>query len=228
MSPDPIALEVPAQVHGHVLLRVPAGEPPAGGWPLLAGFHGYAETAEKHLAQLETIPGTEGWALCAVQALHAFYTRGNEVVAGWMTRFAREQAIADNTAYVAAALAAARGQLGAAGSGRLALLGFSQGVAMAYRAAADHVRRGVACHGLVALSGDVPPELAAMDLGGFPAVLIGRGTREEWYSEEKLAADLALLAEKNVAARAVRFEGGHEWTDPFRRAAGEFLDGVFA
>jgi predicted esterase len=228
MSPDPVALEVPAQVHGHVLLRVPEGEPPAGGWPLLAGFHGYAETAEKHLAQLATIPGSERWALCAVQALHPFYTRGNEVVAGWMTRFARERAIADNTAYVAAAVAAARARLDAAGAGRLVFLGFSQGVAMAYRAAADHARRGVACHGLVALAGDVPPELAAVDLSGFPAVLIGRGTREEWYSEEKLAADLALLAEKGVTARAARFEGGHEWTDPFRRAAGEFLADVFA
>jgi predicted esterase len=228
VSAQAVALEVPAQVHGHVLLRVPDGEPLAGGWPLLAGFHGYAETAEKHLAQLQTIPGSEGWALCAVQALHPFYTRGNEVVAGWMTRFARERAIADNTAYVAAAVAAAREGLGAAGAGRLALLGFSQGVAMAYRAAADHVRRGVACHGLVALSADVPPELAGMDLSGFPAVLIGRGTQEEWYSEEKLAADLALLAEKGVAARAVRFEGGHEWTDPFRRAAGGFLGGVLA
>lgn len=228
MSARAVALEVPAQVHGHVLLRVPDGEPPVGGWPLLAGFHGYAETAEKHLAQLETLPGAEGWALCAVQALHPFYTRGNEVVAGWMTRFARERAIADNTAYVAAAVAAARTRLGAAGAGRLAFLGFSQGVAMAYRAAAEHVRRGVACRGLVALSGDVPPELAAMDLSGFPAVLIGRGTREEWYSEEKLAADLALLAERGVTARAVRFEGGHEWTDAFRRVAAEFLAGVFA
>ncbi|HEX5758028.1 MAG TPA: phospholipase [Thermoanaerobaculia bacterium] len=214
---------MPARVHGHLLLRVPDGAPPAGGWPILAGFHGYAETAERHLAQLETLPGAGGWALCAVQALHPFYTRGNEVVAGWMTRFARERAIADNVAYVAAAVAAARARLGAAASDRLAFLGFSQGVAMAYRAAADHVRRGVPCHGVVALSADVPPDVAAADLAGFPPVLVARGLGEDWYTEEKLAADLATLAGKGVAARSLRFAGGHEWTDAFRQAAGEFL-----
>ncbi|MGH9361759.1 MAG: alpha/beta hydrolase, partial [Thermoanaerobaculia bacterium] len=105
--------------------------------------------------------------------------------------------------------------------------GFSQGVAMAYRAAADHVRRGEPCHGVVALSADVPPEVAAADLTGFPPVLVGRGAGEEWYSEEKLAADLATLAAKGIAARAFRFAGGHEWTDAFRQAAGEFLAEVF-
>jgi predicted esterase len=144
-----------------------------------------------------------------------------------MTREDREREIEDHVRYLDALYLAVRRERGRARA-RVVVLGFSQGVAMAYRAAADHARRGVACRGLVALAGDVPPELAEMELSGFPAVLIGRGTQEDWYSEEKLAADLALLAEKGVVAQAVRFEGGHEWTDPFRRAAGEFLDGVLA
>jgi predicted esterase len=223
-------------VHGTVLLRPP--EDGAGPPPLLVGFHGYGETAERHLAELERLPGAAAWALCAVQALHPFYTRGGDVVAGWMTRFARERAIEDNLAYVAAAVERARRELAGAaghpearraeGSQRLAFIGFSQGVAMAYRAAADCVRRGVACHGLVALAGDVPPELTERDLAGFPPVLIGRGSREDWYSEEKLADDRELLAAKGIEVELAPFEGGHEWTDPFRLAAGEFLGKVLA
>jgi predicted esterase len=210
---------VPALVHGTVLLRPPLDGSSAP--PLVVGFHGYGETAERHLAELERLPGSEGWALCAVQGLNLFYTRSGDVVASWMTRFARERAIADNLAYVAAAVEQARQELGAGES--LAFVGFSQGVAMAYRAAADCVRRGVPCHALVALAGDVPPDLAERELSGFPPVLIGRGSGEEWYSEEKLAGDRALLGAQGITVRLAPFAGGHEWTDDFRHAAGEFL-----
>ena len=54
------------------------------------------------------------------------------------------------------------------------------GVAMAYRAAA-----GSSATGIIALGGDMPPEIAESDQP-LPPVLIGRGTREEWYTEEKL------------------------------------------
>ncbi len=232
-----MTIEVPARVHGTVLLR-PLPDGGAAAPPLVVGFHGYGESAERHLGQLERLPGAAAWALCAVQGLHLFYTRTGEVVASWMTSFARERAIADNLAYVAAAVERARRELAGAaghpearsaeGSQRLAFVGFSQGVAMAYRAAADAVRRGGPCHGLVALAGDVPPELAEQDLAGFPPVLIGRGSREEWYSEEKLARDLELLAAKGVVARVAPFDGGHQWTDAFRAAAGDFLREVLA
>ena len=36
---------------------------------LLVGFHGYAETAEMHMAELQKIPGAGEWSLAAVQAL---------------------------------------------------------------------------------------------------------------------------------------------------------------
>ena len=59
-------------------------------------------------------------------------------------------------------------------SQRLAYLGFSQGAAMAYRAAAGS---GHPCQGVVVLGGDVPPELEGRDLASFPPVLLGRGKR---------------------------------------------------
>lgn len=205
---------IEARVHGRYLLRPAAGEPVG----VVVGFHGYGESAAPHLEALLEVPGIERWTVAAIQGLHPFYTRLGEVVASWMTKLDREVAITDNIAYVGAAV---REILAAAGiDGPLVYAGFSQGVAMAYRASAGAGHR---CHGLIALAGDVPPELADADLAGFPRVLIGRGDGDGWYTEEKLTADVQLLRRKGVAVEFERFEGGHEWTPAFNRRCGELL-----
>jgi len=214
---------IATQVHGRYLVEAPAPLKQGQACPLLVGFHGYGETAEKHLGELRKIPGANQWVLCAVQALHPFYNRTGEVIAGWMTRQDRELAIADNVAYVAGVVADLRKTLPA--SDRLVFLGFSQGAAMAYRAATGSGHR---CHGVVVLGGDVPPELEEGDLAaGFPPVLLGRGSSEEWYDAAKMEHDVELLRGKGVDVRPVVFTGGHEWTNEFRAAAGGFLREVF-
>src|SRR4029077_9861550 len=116
---------IPATTHGRYLVR--QGPPER----LLVGFHGYGENAEVHMGQLRQIPGIERWTAVAVQALHPFYlNRSGEIVASWMTSLDRELAIEDNRAYVRSVVAAFRPPR------HLVFLGFSQGVAMAYRAAA--------------------------------------------------------------------------------------------
>lgn len=202
---------LPATVHGHYWVR-PAREA-AGPAPLLVGFHGYGETGEGFLESLEGIPGVAGWHLASVQGLHPFYTRKGEVVAGWMTRFDRELAIADNTAYARAVVEALREELPAAPT--LVFAGFSQGVAMAYRAAAAMPSAGV-----LSLAGDVPPEV---DPAALPPVLAGRGRDDEWYDDAKLAEDRRRLEAAGVPVETCVFDGGHEWTPEFYRAAGRFL-----
>lgn len=206
---------VAATVHGRYLLDTPAQ---VEGAPLLVGFHGYGENAERHLEELRRIPGASRCVLCAVQALHPFYNRTGEVIACWMTRLDREQAIEDNIRYVAGVVESVKRELPV--SERLVYLGFSQGAAMAYRAAAG---AGHPCQGLIVLGGDVPPELEQQDLSGFPPVLLGRGSSEEWYDAAKMEHDVELLRAKGVDVRPVIFQGGHEWTDEFRAAAGELL-----
>ena len=209
-------LLVECRVHGRVLVD----DAPGGGDALLVGFHGYGENAERHLELLRRIPRAPRWRLAAVQALHPFYnTKTGDVVGSWMTKQDREQAIEDNVAYVRAAI----GRLRDGGSGPLVIAGFSQGVAMAWRAAARGVER---CDGVIALGGDVPPELADRDLSHIGAALVGRGARDEWYSEEKQQRDLELLARQGVAARPFVFDAAHEWTPEFDRAAGDFLAGL--
>lgn len=180
---------------------------------LLVGFHGYAEAADVNFAELQKLPGIERWSVVSIQALHPFYTRLGEVVASWMTKLDRELAIADNLRYVRNVLS----QLPP--PRQLVFAGFSQGATMAARAAAH-----IPCAGLIVLAGDVPPDVKN-DGARFPPVLLARGTRDEWYTDEKFRADVAFLEPRTRVAQCV-FDGGHEWSDAFRTAAGELLAGT--
>lgn len=210
-----------ATVHGRVLIE--EASRPAG---LLIGFHGYGQVAEDIHEQLTQIPGTGEWTKVSIQALNRFYTRGDgKVVANWMTRQDRELAIADNIAYVQNALDDATGTSDSAPRTshpalRTVFVGFSQGASMAYRAAL-HSRHGAA--GIVALAGDIPPEVKDDQSRVWPKVLIGVGDGEEWYAGPKLDVDLEFLRARGVTHDVIRFPGGHEWTDQFRAAVGDWL-----
>ena len=213
MESEPLLRTVEARVHGRYLVRPPTT---AGPWPALFSFHGYGEDASTNMTALQRIPNVSEWLLVAVQALHPFYTKNERIVASWMTRQDRELAIADNVRYVAGVVEAVSGEFRLQAS-PIVFAGFSQGVAMAYRAAAS-----IAADGVIALAGDVPPDVAR----SLPAVLIGRGTTDNWYHEEKMAADVARLKGLARNVETCVFDGGHEWTDAFAAAVGAFLERV--
>lgn len=195
---------IPTLTHGRVLIRAARAAASRG---VLVGFHGYMENAAIQLKRLEDIPGTATWTLVAIQGLHRFYRgRTQEVVASWMTREDRDLAIADNLAYVAAAL-----ELVPHGDGtRIVYAGFSQGVAMAFRAA---VCGPAGAAGIVAVGGDVPPELLSDSSAVFPPVLLLRGARDEWYTAPKHQADVDALVRRHARVQSMTYEGAHEWTE---------------
>ena len=82
--------------------------------------------------------------------------------------------IADNIEYADRAIKAA-----APVDVPLFTAGFSQGVAMAFRSGVRGRRRA---SGIIAVGGDVPPELLADGTIEFPAVLLARGETDEWYT----------------------------------------------
>ena len=202
--------------HGRYLIEPPAAAGPA---PVLVGFHGYGEGAEAQLERMRRIPGSDGWLLVSIQGLHRFYQRReNQVVASWMTRQDRDLAIADNLAYVAAAIdAVARDYPGAP---RLVFSGFSQGVAMTFRAAAASLR---AVDGVIAVGGDLPPELDASAVARVRQALVCHGTRDEWYTQAIFERDVVRLREAGVTVRPLEFDGGHEWSEQVVEAASLFL-----
>ena len=184
----------------------------------LIGFHGYQENAAITFEVLRQIAAGRSIGIVSIQGLHRFYTRANDVVAGWMTKEDRELAIADNVAYVAKVLSAVADEYGI--TRPLIYAGFSQGVAMAYRAAALVQRP---CDGVIALAGDVPPDVAPL-ASSLPKVLIGRGTEDKWYTADKVASDRRVLEPAGVTVTEEVFEGGHVWAPEFIAKAGAFVD----
>jgi predicted esterase len=205
---------VPAATHGRVMVRHAAS--PRG---VLAGFHGYLESAAIQMARLESIPGAEQWTVVSVQALHRVYRgRSQDVVASWMTRQDRDLAIADNIGYAASAVQLAR----AATAVRVVYAGFSQGGQMAFRAA---VRGDAAPAGVICVGADVPPELVADPDVRFPPVLLVRGSADAWYTQATHDAGIAALRARGTDVESFVHGGGHEWTDVVSSAIGRWLDG---
>jgi predicted esterase len=201
--------------HGRVLVR----DAESGGpFRLVVGFHGYAQSADEMFAELDEISGSTSWTVAAMQGLHRFYRRRTDTtVASWMTRQDRDVLIADNIGYVNAAITAL-----AAGRpvDKLVLCGFSQGVAMAFRAG---VRGLHGADAIVALGGDVPPELLADRSITFPRVILARGRDDAFLTKERLEQDAATLRDRGGHVEAIRFDGGHEWHDAVRIALAALL-----
>ena len=210
-------LNIPVTTHGRVLIDEDSANA-AQPLELLVGCHGYAQNAEEMMEMLRGIPAAEGWTRLSIQALHRFYRgRSPITVSSWMTSQHRDLMIGDNVAYLDAAIA---GAAGGRAIDRLVLFGFSQGVAMGFRAGLRGARKADA---VLALGGDVPPELLADPTRVFPKVLLARGTRDEWYSAAELEVDLAALEARGASVDTLTFEGAHEWHRDFGMRAAAVL-----
>ena len=209
-------LSIPTPAHGRVL--VDDASPPAS--RLLIGCHGYGQNASIMLKDLNTIPGADTWRRVSVQALHRFYTRGDEtVVASWMTREDRDAAIADNVQYLQNVV-----NVVAADAKTIVFLGFSQGASMVARAAARVTPRAA---GLIILGGDIPADVKDDPSVRLPPVLVGCGVRDTWYGA-RIDSDVAFLQSRGIAHDVVRFDGGHEFTGEFSAEAGRWLERLTA
>jgi dienelactone hydrolase len=226
---------VETPVSGRILVQVPQNGSPAG---VLAGFHGYAESADVHMDRMRSIGGSNQWLLISIQALNRFYRgRSEDTVASWMTRQDRELTISTNVIYVDRVIDwvrreftvdvadSASGDRILKGTVPLVHAGFSQGTAMAFRAA---VRGRWRPAGVIAVGGDVPPELLADASAIFPPVVLARGARDDWYTQAKLDADVAALTARGVAVERLVFDGGHEWTAAVSEAAARFVTTLMA
>jgi predicted esterase len=208
-------INIPVTTHGRLLIDESASGTTL---KLLVGCHGYAQNADEMMEMLRGIPAGAAWTRLSVQALHRFYRGRSEVtVASWMTRQDRELLVGDNIAYVDAAIAQVAG---VRAIDRLVFCGFSQGVPMAFRAALLGARKADA---VLAIGGDVPPELLADAALTFPRVLLSRGNRDAWYTDAKLQADAVALRARRCRVETLTFDGAHEWHDDFGAKAAELL-----
>ncbi len=206
---------IPVTLSGRYLVDLPDGEGPFG---LLAGFHGYGQTAEDELELMQSIRGQRPWCCCAIEALHHFYGRGGKAGASWMTSLDRKRRIDENRGYVDAVLDHLAESYPLDGS--LVFHGFSQGAAMAVRAALSGKRRS---SGVMLCGGDIPGEYSALQELG--RVHIARGRIDRIYKDTLFERDIARLAEAGAVYETCLFDGGHEAAGRYPIEAGSFLDG---
>jgi predicted esterase len=195
-----------------------AGEDPEV-WFVL---HGYAQLARRFLSRFGTI--AEGRLVVAPEALSRFYVEsprgrhGKESVVGatWMTREDREAEIADNVGYLDSLAAEVL-----PANARVTVLGYSQGVAAAWRWAAYGAARPP--DKLVLWAGFFPHDLdvkrAARALEHSQIVMV-RGADDRTFGEAAESEEEARLAGSGLVYRIERHAGGHE-IDPetLRRVA---------
>ena len=136
-----------------------------------------------------------------------------------MTSQDRELRIQENVRYVDAVIHQLKQTYAVAD--RVVYFGFSQGVGMACRAAllGEHPPSGV-----MLLGGDIPPEFERVNR--MSQVLIGRGTRDRLYTNDQFQHDAARIRQSGMHIRICEFEGGHEFGDDYRKAAGDFLHNI--
>ncbi|NTW52858.1 MAG: phospholipase [Chlorobiaceae bacterium] len=203
-------------VSGRYLIEIPAGDGP---FRILAGFHGYGQTAEEEMELLRRVPGSDCWLRCSIEALHPFLNKRGDPGACWMTRRERDLRIAENVRYVDAVLDRVKQDYPM--SGPLVLHGFSQGVAMACRAAmlGKHTVSGV-----MLLGGDIHPEFDGLRRMG--RVHLGCGDHDRFYPREKFEADAARLRESGVPVETIAYHGSHGPSADYLVSAGRFLQAI--
>jgi predicted esterase len=188
--------------------------------PLLVGFHGYGQTAEDEIALLRQIPGSCDWLCCSIEALHPFYNAKGNLGACWMTSRERERCICENVRYADAVIKCVK--ISYAVSEVLVFQGFSQGTAMACRAA---LLGGHRASGVMLLGGDIPPELEVS--GGIGRVHLARGSIDRFYPQEQYERDAVRLLDAAVTFDSCLYKGSHWANEEYFKAAGEFLRSFF-
>jgi predicted esterase len=222
MSKTPLYRNVSTPTHGRTIV-LPAESPSPRG--RLIAFHGYAQSAEDMLFALRRAPAIQAhWNICAVQALHRFYSvRNRDVVASWMTRQDREQAIEDNLQYIHNVLDDSALCLESPGN-TLVFLGFSQGAAMAWRVGTRLLGQTRA---IAAIGGDLPPDLEPAAFSDWPGtILIARGKKDRIYSQDRAESDIERLRKHKAQAMFQHYEGKHELNPAFTKMITRFLENI--
>jgi predicted esterase len=195
---------MPVQSSSYHAVMEPTGtheSPPA----LLLVMHGYGQACKNFVKTFAPLI-KHNVLVVAPQGLNQFYWSNHRPAFSWMTSFEREQTIQDNLAYMAQ-LYDTLAQEYSFDPKRVFPLGFSQGVAMAFRfASAGHI---TPC-GVIACGGDLPPDVAE-NLGSFkkfPA-LIMHGKEDGIVPIIKSEACVESLSAHSFDVTSHFFDGEH-------------------
>lgn len=197
----------------------PAPEPPA----LLIALHGWGQNCRRMLRDLGPVRD-HNVVVAAPQAPHPFYLdmESGKVGFHWLTRYERDQAVADTNALIARLVEALR-ERHPFDPARVFVLGFSQGCSMAWRFCVSGL---VEPAGMIACGADLPPDVAEKLPGHRPfPVLLVHGREDTIIAPRKMHEAQATLTAKGYSFTAHEFEGGHEIPRDVADAIGRWIAG---
>ena len=176
-------------------------------WPVLMVLHGFGQVAAEFITVFSQLP-RRGILVAAPQAPHQYYKNLIERKVGfsWLTRYQRDQSVQDFAGYMEKFydLLLHTHRLNRQ---RIFVLGFSQGVSMAYRLWA-HSKIPLA--GLIACGGDLPPDVGDRLHTLKPLqVLLVHGKHDQVVPLAKAREAQGQLALQRVPVDLFEFEGEH-------------------
>ncbi len=178
-----------------------------GPHPLLIVLHGFGQVARQFITVFEPL-AKSGILVAAPQGAHQFYThlKKGQVGFSWLTRYERDQSVVDFVAYMEQFYKLLQ-ETCEVDSQRVFMLGFSQGVSMAYRTWAHS---SLPVRGVIACGGDLPPDIVEK-LEGLPPIqiLLVHGRQDEEVPPEKAQEALKDLRARGLKPELFDFQGGH-------------------
>jgi predicted esterase len=197
-------------LHAHV-------ETPA---PLLLALHGYG-SSKSHMMREAKQHAPEGFAVAALQGPHQHLKEPRETGGplrygfGWLTNFHPEDSIAMHQRALLDLIEALVGE-GVALRDKIFLMGFSQSCALNYRFAFTHTE---VLRGVVGICGGMPGDWETSDAYGetAAAVLHLSGTRDEFYTPERVADYASRLRARSRDVETRRYDAAHEFAPEMRR-----------
>ena len=176
-------------------------------------LHGYGQLAEFFIRKFKPVADS-GWRVVAPEGGHRFYLEGfsGRVGASWMTKEDRLTDIADYVCY----LDRLRSERRSTDPEPHVLLGFSQGVATAFRWLIMGIGGAESWKGVVAHSGVIPPDLPEVGCGLSKAMTLHliAGRNDAFIDNLEHRFDSAeqewiRLGGKPGDCRRHTFDGGH-------------------
>lgn len=185
------------------------GEPSEAVQELWIVLHGYGQLAEYFIKNFEVLNDESRW-IIAPEALSRFYLQpgGGRVGASWMTKEDRLTEIEDQLQYLDSLLAHLKKQLPDT-SYKIHVLGFSQGVATAWR----WLMQGKSqVDSLTLWAGQSPREYPEQGMKRFHKMKLFAvvGKKDQFVTKEKAEREHALLISKFTDIQVFNFEGKHE------------------
>jgi predicted esterase len=208
-------LSLAAEMRLYYDLYAPGGAPA----PLLLALHGYGSNKNWMMREARQ-HAPEGFAVAALQGPHQHMKEPRETGAplrygfGWLTNFRPEESIAMHHKAVLN-LISSLVLRGVARADRVFLLGFSQSCALNYRFAFTHRER---LRGVVGICGGIPGDWETNPAYGETraAVLHLSGTRDEFYTPERVASHVEQLRRRVRDLETRAYDAAHEFVPQMR------------